>query len=224
MRTGSVAMWQVMRELVLKDGGRAPKLGTNFFDEPRFGKWAKEKKYILVKSHQYENVIADYVDDGLIKVVVTIRDMRDVIVSLINFNNYGFKNAIAARAFRGNPKNYFEWLEEIPPEHLYIVKYEDFITDRPEIISKVSNFLDIDISDYEAVAIGKKWDIPANRKRAKERHNIDSPHYMSERHIHSGEVGQWRTALSKDEVEYIEEELWDFQVVTGYTSFHDEEE
>jgi len=225
MRTGSIAMWQVMRELVIKSGGRSPKLGTEFFKQDRLNKWADEDNYILIKAHQYDDSLADPIKNGRVKVVVTIRDMRDVVVSLMNFNNYAFEKAVAARAFRANPRNFYEWIEELSYKDLYVVRYEDFIEDRTSTVLKVAEHLEIDINEDDAIEIDKKWNIPANKKRAKARNKIDSPHYMSERHINSGKTKQWLTALTQEQIDYIDEELWEFQWDAGYCDeYLDEEE
>ena len=216
MRTGSVAMWQIMREIVLKSGGKAPKLGTPYFDN--IDKYLSQDHNTLIKTHDYNEKLDPAIEKKQIKVVVTIRDQRDVIVSLMNFNDYAFDTAIHARAFKGNVKNYYEWIEKIPGEDLLIVKYEDFIADRFSTIVEVADFLETDISDIEAREIDEKWNIEANRKRAKQRNKLDSINYMAERHINSGEARQWVGTLSKEQVNYIEQNevvgpwLWQ----TGY--------
>lgn len=215
MRTGSIAMWQVMREIVLKGDGNAPKLGTYFFKYS--DTWAKKDKYTLIKTHDYHSSLADPIKNKRCKVVVTIRDQRDVVVSLMNFNDYGFDKAIAARAFKGNVKNYYEWIDKVPDDDLLIVKYEDFIGDRTTTILEVAEFLEINIAVGEAKKIDRKWNIQANRKRAKDKHKIDSHNYMAGRHINSGEAEQWKTALTQEQVAYIEEELGKWFVSVGYS-------
>jgi len=213
MRTGSIAMWQVMREIVLKDGGRAPALGSYFLKDAN--KWAKENKWVLVRLHEYDNFLEEPIGNDRCKVVVTIRDQRDVVVSLMNFNNYGFDTAIHARAFKGNVKNYYEWIEKIGDDDLFIVEYEDFVNHRTRTILHIAEFLGIDLSKAEAEEINKKWDIPANQKRAKQHNKLDSVEYMAERHINSGKANQWKKALTEEQVEYIERDpdvgfwLWD---------------
>jgi len=199
MRTGSVAMFQVMREIVERNGGYAPVLRhgeeAEQFDATA-KHWAEDKKPLVLKLHRWRDSL-----EGLdTRVVMTIRDMRDVTVSLMNFRGGGFEAALHSGAFKGNLDGQEEWEKTVPKHKLLKVRYEDFVMDRPRTTLQVARFMGINIPGPEAVEIERKWNLQANKLRAKEGHSIDSIEYMSERHIQSGATGQWQTELTPDQI------------------------
>ncbi len=225
MRTGSVAMFQVMREIVeIRGVGFAPILehgreGEHFDEE--CCRWASQPEIFVAKLHQYRDSLDCSGYDNphgysQIKVVMTIRDIRDVVVSLIHFRKSDFDTTLHANAYKNYGNDYDRWVEKIPEPDLLIVKYEDFITDRFTTVLQVSRFLDLALNAPEAKEIDRKWDAEANVTRAKEGHDISSKDFMSHRHIYKGTYDMWREELTEEQIQRIYDDYGAWLVNNGY--------
>lgn len=207
MRTGSVAMFQIMREIVHKTGsGYAPKFPVNHEDEyfiEHVLDWAYSDSIVVVKLHRWRDELV--LPDGTVKVVMTVRDMRDVVVSLMNFRNADFESSIHSNAFKGNIEGQAEWEMKIPPKDLMKVQYENFIRHRMQTTVAVAEFIGAPVNKVDAFEIERKWNINANLRRANENLSEDNPEYMSKRHIHSGKANQWVNSLTDEQVATIVE-------------------
>ena len=207
MRTGSVNMFQVMREIAeSRDAGYAPVLPLNHEEEffvENVARWAEGDDCIVVKMHLWRDDLIELTEN--IKVIVTIRDMRDVVVSLMNFREGTFESSLHAVAFRRNIEGQAEWEEKVPKENLLIVKYEDFIHHRVETTERVAGFMGVPVTRKEAHDIERKWNLSANLRRASEDHPANSPDYMAKRHISSGRDNQWKAALDEEQIQQIQD-------------------
>ncbi len=201
MRTGSVAMYQVMREIAQTTGrGGAPSLPhgieSEFFDE-HVPKWAEDSKLFVLKLHRWRESLEPVKER--VKVVMTIRDMRDVVVSLMKFRETTFEKSIHSNAFKGNQEGQAEWEARVLPENLMTVKYEEFVAMRWANILLVSQFMRAPLTQKQAGSIDIRWDVMANRLRAKSGHAVGHPDYMAKRHIHDAKVGKFIMELSPEE-------------------------
>jgi hypothetical protein len=209
MRTGSVAMHQVMREIVESTGlGYAPRMPMNREDEyfhENVGAWAASEEVVVAKLHRWRPDMADHKDG--IRVAMTIRDMRDVVVSLMNFRQGTFESSLHSAAVTGNVDGQAQWEEEVPPGNMYKIRYEDFMADRAYVTMKVAELAGIKISVLQAQDIERRWNLAANLRRAAQGYSKNSPDYMAERHIHSGKSEQWRSALTPEQIEMVQDRV-----------------
>jgi hypothetical protein len=216
MRSGSVAMWQVMREIVVStEEGEAPPLGTNF---PHFAKkWAKHKKIYVTKLHRWHDSLEDYPQLDKAIAVLVVRDVRDVVVSLHYFrDDPDWETTLNSRGYKNYAEDYQDWLDKFPVGNIIVVKYEDFMADRPGTIIEVADFMGVPITEEEAERIDEKWNIKANKKRAQESNEYSSPDYMAQRHIRSGASRQWEDEIPSDLVSRIEDDHGEWLVKNGY--------
>lgn len=221
MRTGSVAMFQIMREIVEVRGvGFAPVLehgreGEHFDEE--CCRWASQPEVFVAKLHQYRTSLnCDSNGNPQVKVVMTVRDIRDVVVSLMHFRDSDFATTMHANAYKNWVKDYETWVNKIPESNLLIVKYEDMVADRFTTVLQVGRFLDIALNAPEASGIDKKWSAEANIGRAKEGHAVSSKDFMSHRHIYKGSFGMWRDELTEDEVQRVHDDHGEWLKDNGY--------
>jgi hypothetical protein len=216
MRTGSVAMFQVMREIVESQGaGYAPTFPRNReleYWEEHIGEWVESDEVVVAKLHKWEDFLDPHVQE--LKVVMTIRDMRDVAVSLMNFRGGTFENAVHSEAFKANTREEIRWNINGGEDRVMTVRYEDFVLVRAVTTKAVAEFLGITVTLSEAMTIEQKWNINANLRRARAGYPESHPEFMSERHIKSGKVGQWKKALTEEQIQYIQDRL-------GPMWFHD---
>ena len=220
MRTGSVAMFQIMREIAIVKGvGFAPLMPhgreAEYFDS-NCCRWAGTPEVYVAKLHSWREQISRCHSRSP-KVVLTIRDFRDVVVSLMHFRwNSSFETTIHSNAYKNWIHDYQTWVDEMLPENLLIVKYEDMIADRFTAILTVADFMEHPVNAPEARAIDVKWDIKANQKRAQEAHSINSIDYMSQRHIYDGSAQKWRKELTEEQVAIVEEYAGEWLKEHGY--------
>ena len=205
MRTGSVAMYQIMGAIVLvKEAGHTPVLPHGIeaeYVDDNVAKWAKGDGVTVIKLHRWRESLEPVKDR--IKVVMTIRDMRDVVVSLMRFRRGNFQSSVHSAAFKGNIEGQAEWEEKVPRENLLTVRYEEFVPERRETIYKVANHIGRRVSAVQAADIDRTWDMAANIERAKKGYSSNHPEYMSERHIHNALSGKWATELTPEQVQEI---------------------
>ena len=209
MRTGSVAMFQIMREIVESQAaGFAPVLPHDLeieYWQKNIGDWAGETPLIVTKLHHWEDFLDPYALD--IKVVMTIRDMRDVVVSLMNFREGDYKSTVHSNAFKGNVREQLRWETNAGEERLLKIRYEDFILVRAVTTKQVAKFMGISLSLSEAMKIEQKWNINANLRRSKQEFTVGHPEFMSPRHIHSGKANQWKKALTSEQILDIQDRI-----------------
>lgn len=210
MRTGSIAIYQIMRGIVTSTlTGYAPELPVGEEDEffhDHAEEWARDPLKIVVKLHFWHPAL-EQVND-CVAAVVPIRDIRDVVVSLIHFRETEFEKALHAGAVMGNVNSQLEWLEKLPDEQrLIFIRYEEFVSHREETTIDIAKFMGLDLSDAEAAKIERKWNIRANQKRALDKHSPRHPDYMAERHIYSGKPERWKHELSNDQVLQVQERV-----------------
>ena len=209
MRTGSVAMFQIMREIVETQAvGFAPVMphGKEIeFWEENIGDWTHNDATVVTKLHRWMDFLSSHKDR--IKVVMTIRDMRDVTVSLMNFRGGGFEPAINSNAFKGNIAGQAEWEEEIPVNSLLKIRYEDFVRIRAVTTKQVAGFMGVSLQLSDAMRIEQKWNINANLRRSLKSYVIGHPEFMSPRHIQSGKVGQWKEALTHEQILEVQDRV-----------------
>ena len=207
MRTGSVAMFQIMREIVEETGtGFSPTLPTGKeveYWEEHLSEWATDDVIVIAKLHRWAPYLEEYRDT--VKVVMTIRDMRDVTVSLMNFRGGGFEAALNSNAFKGNLEGQAEWEEKVSRDNLLKIRYEDFMLARSVTTIQVAKMLGINLTLQKATAIEQRWNINANLRRANKDYPVSHPDYMSKRHIKSGKANQWKAGLMHDQIVEVQD-------------------
>jgi len=203
MRTGSIAMWQVMDEIAQVAGGQSPMLGTELNEVLSLWRDIRltDNPLLVTKLHRYEKDLDRY--DKHIKVVLTVRDFRDVVVSLLHFKGTTFENEMHSRAYTTWLDSYKSWYESIHAFNVMEIRYEDFIANRKETILKVAKFMEISLDDVSAGHIDNKWSIASNIRRSTESHAVNTKEFMAERHIYSKGESKWKKELTVAQVEHI---------------------
>ena len=200
-RTGSTVMWQMMGDIVLLHGGFVPTLNQSIHYWAKL--WANSGILVLAKSHFYRSTFTSVLDK--IKVVMTVRDPRDVVVSLSHFLDTTPECILHGRSFEAICRNRRDWLVNIPPDQLLIIKYEDFRTMPEATILSITDFLELPISTGHVTDIKDKWTLTNNKARVKRKLHVQEREYVSTRQIYSGEVDQWHVGWTLDEIELTEE-------------------
>lgn len=206
MRTGSIAAFQLMREIVEVTGTGHASDGSPL--EEKGEKWAEDGRWIVAKQHGANPCIESY--KHRVKVVVTYRNHLDVIVSLMHFKGVVFDRLPDEHRLTSNIDCFYSWVEmfndtpEMLRDHVLPLRYEKTIVqDRDLAVLGIASFLGITMDRSRAIEIADKWSLEANKRRAREEHRQDSREFMSKRHIYRGYPGGWRQELTQEQVESL---------------------
>ena len=216
-RCGSLAMYQIMRELVVnRAAGFGDFQGRAINQEA--GQWVKDKRVRVLKYHRFRKALYPYIDQ--IKVVMTVRDPRDTVISIMNRWGYPFDQALKSKEFVDNFIDYQDWLTKMPEINLKIVRYETLIDSRPRTIVEVGSFLGMDVSWQEAIYLASEWSIPANLARSKteEGQDVANRNYVPVRHINDGSTNQWQSILTNEQAIAVEIAAGDWMKNHNYRS------
>ena len=208
-RTGSWAMWQVMREIVtVARVGWAPQANTKEFNA-NYKQWGNASEMVVLKFHKHRALL-DNLSSSQVAAVMTVRDPRDNVVSLMNKYGYPFEMALNSTEFNNNLTDHDHWLNKLPSYMILPIRYEDFMTERVATIIQVANFLGQTLTEEQAQEIDETWSIERNRLRSQKNLAPDNYNYVAPRHITDGSVGQWKDVLTRDQAMLVEEkaEVW----------------
>jgi hypothetical protein len=203
MKTASTFLYQVMGEIVLLHGGRVVR--PFGIDADMVRGWESEPNGVVIKLHEWHPALKgfDY------RAVVTVRDPRDVFVSLVHFQQNTFEGTMASRAVQNWSAALSSWETKsgyvygIGPGAEYL-RYEDMMADPTRFVKVVGSYMDFHLHSDLAEYIARKWGREANRIRAGMALDQNERHFMSPRHIYSGEIGQWREALTAEQIAEVE--------------------
>ena len=174
------------------------------------------------------------------KIITTVRDPRDVCISFKEFMKVNFNESLNAtkslihfsKIYKNFDKNY-----------MLILKYENIEKNPIEIILKISKFLNENINHSQAIQISKKFSkknvneiINKKNKELKEKifnnskidkkeiviisnQNVrayDKSTGFQTGHISQRNSGDWKKALSSEEIEIINSQFKDFLIENNY--------
>ena len=179
----------------------------------------------VVKTHDLPAAAATVLLDHSPRLVLSVRDPRDAVTSLMRYQNYPFEQAgqVIARSAR-----FVRHLAEIVPGAL-VLRYEDGFTDDVATVARIAEALGIAITGGAAEAM-----FTAHSRAAVERFiarlpdsgearaNGPADYYdpATQWHRHhvgrDGEVGRWRRMLMPGQPGAIEADCGDYMDRFGY--------
>lgn len=216
-RTGSVLQYNLVSELIKRTesginiGFKKPEKFKEIQD-----KYSKRKSYVVFKSHVMTPEIEKEFKDGNAIGLKTIRDIRDVVVSLAHKKDTTYEYIIDKRL--KYHLDIFEPWERI--EQMYVARYETFAFDLQNEIKRIASYLDIGVSDEIVEAIYEKCNIENHKKYIKQldysNRKYDNKTMLHPNHIHSGESLQWKSKLTQKQVDKIEDQAKVWLESNGY--------
>jgi len=174
------------------------------------------------------------------KVITIVRDPRDICISYKDFMKTNFEKSLNeakslikfSKIFKDYDKNY-----------LLTLKYEDILKNPKNIISKISSFLNINISDFQSLEISKKFSKKevtsiinkidkSVKKKLSNKLQIDKKDFIKisdeniraydkntgfqTGHISNRNSGDWKLAFSDDEKKILNDEFGNWLKDNGY--------
>jgi len=207
IRSGSVALYQLMREIVETTGiGDAPRLPINQEKEflvEHLEEWATDQeKWHVIKLHEYIEELEPYAYNA----VIMHRDPRAVVLSLMKFRDMSFTTAMSSRMITNYSHNLLIWLDRTPPVFRMVRTYRHIVGEqnRIQLVRNIGEMMRVGINSEDAYAIQNNWSITNNKARALLNLPPNSPEYMSKRHIYTGATDEWRTELSMEQIAVVE--------------------
>lgn len=232
-RSGSTTQYQMVRDIVeeTKSG-----IGIGYHTEKKLKEFDVdgEHRYIVCKVFEflpdgYHDIHDDRQfkpsygktihEEGRARAVVSVRDPRDIIVSMRKRagDKFNFKQTVTDELPRWLD-NATKWID-LGPELSYHSRFEDFTLDLHAEARRIAAFLDIKLGGKHARGIARRYTIAEQRKRDGE---YNRPPDEEKRHLPSvpgivfGTSGHWRTWLSELEARMIYQTNQEFFERFGY--------
>ena len=179
-------------------------------------KYAHHKSYVVFKSHVMTPEIEEEFKKGNAIGLKTIRDIRDVVVSLAHKKDRTYDYIINKRL--QYHLDIFKPWEKI--DQMYTARYEDFAFDLKNEIIRIAEYLEIEVTDEIVDAIYDKCNIETHKKYIEQVDYTDKKYdkktMLHPNHIHSGATHQWKEKLDINQIEEIEEQARDWMVNNDY--------
>ena len=147
-------------------------------------------KYIVVKTHKLNEKTHDIIASYDTKILMTVRDLRDELCSLMQRKSYNFDGAFKRMLVYKNEQ--FEWLEF--ENKMLTFRYCDFVNDIENHVYKIASFFDIPTTQFDARFIATQYSLEHNKKR------------LGRNHITDAKVGKYKDMLTSDQIAKIESE------------------
>ncbi|HEY9662008.1 MAG TPA: sulfotransferase domain-containing protein [Allocoleopsis sp.] len=185
----------------------------------------RRDKYLILKCHDYTTAAGQLVELGAAKAVYIYRDLRDVAVSLGHKFFESVDAALASGLLERSLANYYGWTST---RKLMISRYESMMDDLKQEVTDVASYLKVNCSEAKISKIAEKFSIGAQKQRIEafnySKHGIagsggdayDPVSQLHNHHIQSGEWGQWKEALTPEQIEWIEHRAFSWLVDRGY--------
>jgi len=214
-RTGSTLAYQIMGDLVRANGGDVPVIKQNV--HYHILSWANQSNHVLAKKHVYTGAMASVLNK--IKVVITVRDPRDVLCSLadlLNLETWEVLNNLTLEKIAGNRRI---WMRMVPKDRRHIVKYEDFMIASENVVRGMYEFMELPFSEDDIIKSLKKWSYKNNKEREEAGRDIWGQGYHAGGHMFGGKVGKWLDRLNRGEIEWVETFARDWLDDHGYPTY-----
>ena len=181
-------------------------------------------KYLVIKRHKYTDEAAELVKTGKAKAIYVYRDLRDVVVSVMNKRQESFEQIAKGNFVENCLDNFYKWASL---EDIFVSKYEELTVNLKKEVMRISNYLGFELNEDSAEKIAENYSLDRQIQRIK---NFDYEtqgigqgsvkcepiSLLHQNHISSGKSGQWRHSLSRQEVSTIEN-IADFWLIEkGY--------
>ncbi len=225
IRSGSTVQYQLTAAIIeaANCGIRVPYTPESGFAAIRD---AYDYQFAVFKAHVCLPELSRECRNNGAKVIYSYRDIRDVAVSVMRKFEMTFEELINKKWLDQAIEDYHQWTAM--PDVL-ISRYELFHDNLVQETQKISDFLRISLSDQMVDHIGHDFQKDRQRERVARLHPpdigpsgrkgqvFDSRELLHWNHIHNGQVGAWRTLLTKDQRTYLTHKFSDWLLARGYS-------
>lgn len=183
----------------------------------------------ILKAHRLTDEQRKLIAGGDTKCLYIYRDIRDVIVSEMNLKRmpFSFANVCGSEIVADVLRSYREWMTV---QDIYASRYEEVMADLKSEVARIAAYLQCAIPPEDIARIAEQNSIERTRQdlcagTEAEALVLDRKTLLFNRHINSGESGQYHAALSSLQIKWIETLGYEWLVARGYPvsispSFH----
>jgi hypothetical protein len=232
-RSGSTTLYQITRDIV---EGAGMGVGIGYHTENKLKEFdadPQENHYIVCKVFEFlpqgfrgETSHGEIIHrQGRLKAVVSVRDPRDIIVSMRyraenQGNEFDFKKVVAEEM-----PTWLGWVQkwiDLGPELCHWAKFEDFTLNLLALTRNIAEYLDIDLPDERAKEIAAAYTIRAQKSKKQKFKKDRSPDKREDPWLPSvpevlfGTSGHSRTWLNGPERKMVYEANREFFGRFGY--------
>lgn len=239
-RTASTTHYQMTRDIVEETNNG---IGIGYHQEKKLEKFDNiDVRYVVCKVFEFlpegfrgkQSLGEGFLRAKRLKAVVSVRDPRDIMVSMKKRSiDLGKKIISAESSHSDNEWSIHEnatvnfpiwlgWLEkwaDLGPAITLVSRYEDFTANLYREVQRISDHLNIKISPDHAKSIAKRYTIPEMKKRKQEKRDAgekEDKWLPSVPAIVFGTSGIHRTWLTGPEKNLVEEHNRAFMEKFGY--------
>lgn len=212
-RAGSTLQYQLAKAIV-EQSGHGIAIGWQIHQNwPQLqAQYSDSNGYVVLKTHHF---IKEYIEKEY-RALYIYRDIRDVVVSLMNKYEFPFERTI--QEVPSILDEHYAWMD-IP--NIYISKYECDVFNPVWEAIQIDQYLGTNLSDAKLKIIGAQHTLANQEKYIKSFdwiHNAmgagktmrDPETQLHRNHIYSGRVGQWRTKLTYHQIKELEAIVGDY--------------
>lgn len=225
IRSGSTVQYQLTAEIIesSKCGMRVPYVPESDFVKIRDN---YDSQFTVFKAHVcLPDLSRECLNNGA-KVVYSYRDIRDVAVSAMRKFEMTFDDLIEKGWLDQAVEDYHQWTAM--PDVL-ISRYETFHNNLIQETRKISDFLQISLSEQMVERIGRDFQTDRQKERMTRLRPpdigpsgrggliFDPRELLHWNHLHDGQVGAWRTLLTQDQRFCLTHKFSDWLLATGYS-------
>jgi len=231
-RSGSTWSYNVARELLALHGvgtadGFVGERGAVDAHLERCGAVPETDRPRLIKFHALTDRVRGLLARGAARALYTQRDLRDVVVSRMDFDGVSFDALLERRQVEAAMAAHARWIEQ---PALLRVEYADVVARPAAAIARIAGWLGLDVSADQAAAIARRWTPAAAREHAARggagrvtaraasagAREYDAVSLLHRNHVVSGAVGRFRERLSPAQIARLEAIAGDWLAREGY--------
>ena len=226
MRSGSTLQYQLAAEIV-ESSGLGNRMG--WVDSGNIQKiknhYLNQEMFHIVKCHNYLDESTEIFLNGEAKAIYVYRDIRDVVVSLMNKFNLSYYEIVKRGFIETIVKAYYDWTRL---ENTLISRYETMIENIAQEARRIAEYLGIEISEATAKRLDQKYSLNNQIQRIRQfdyqkggvnlrsGEILDPKTLLHANHIFSGKSGQYKTELSRIQISLIESKAYRSLVEVDY--------
>lgn len=213
-RSGSTLLFNIIKKMLQF---HYKKVDPYFINDSEFGHLLENEISMFVKkNHRYTYSLHRRLKKNLSYGFFTHRDIRDVVVSLMQKGRIpDFNKWVSDGRLR---KIVNDSLSYAKTGKVMMIEYENLINNKLDVINNIAKKLKLNLTEEEMLQIVKDTDMESMKKHLelKENSEIDLNNHLHKNHISDGKVGKWKDILTSEQVQIINNLTQDFLKYFNY--------
>ena len=225
MRSASTLQYQIVKEIVEShQAGKA----IGVLDLGQFDALSEKHKsysgYIVVKTHDYFDQASELNRRQLLYPIFSYRDVRDVVVSLMNKESKRFERVFSSQLANYLLETFGKWTSL---NQIHISAYEDIWIDLQAEIQKIADFIQIPLKAGFKDSASKKLGLDQQKRYIKSsdfkktvitsgKFSFSTETLLHPNHVASGETEQWKEKLAPAQIGLIQHYFKPWLTAQGY--------